>query len=177
MAATLAGGLAEGDAVVAWLRPAQVEALFAALPPKVLLYLSSRLAPPESLTIPPAWRERVRWISQRIEPAQLHANNVVGLLPWAASVGVPLADEVQQAEIYAATYFFSEALARMRGQWNRDYLLESLEMGEYRRTPGRLFYNLSLGPTQRVAAKNGHIQGFLPPDYRDIGRISPLLVP
>ena len=46
----------------------------------------------------------------------------------------------------------------------------------YGQPAGRLFFGLSLGPGQRVAAKSGHLLGFLPPDYGAVGPLGPRLV-
>jgi hypothetical protein len=170
--------LAEGDVLVAWLRPPELLRLFAQLPPgNTPVYVSARLAEPDKWVVPPAMQPRLRWVSTRIEPQRQHTNNSVGLTPWAQYLGLPIGDEALMAEVYAATYFFTDALARMRGHWSRDYLLETLESGSYKQPAGKLFYSLSLGPGQRVAVKAGHIQGLLAPEYRQVVPLSPRLVP
>lgn len=176
--AKLVADLNHNDLLVAWLRPAELQALFAHLPSgSSPVFVSARLAGPEKLTVPTALQARLRWLSTRIDPQRLQANNKVGLQPWAQHLQLPISDEALQAEVYAATYFFGDALARMRGHWSRDYLLETLESGMYNRPAGKLFYSLSLGPGQRVAAKAGHILGLLPSDYRTVVPLSPRLVP
>jgi hypothetical protein len=127
--------------------------------------------------VPQQLKPRLRWVSTRIEPERLRANNTLGLVPWARNLGLPSGDEALQAEVYAATYFFTDALARMRGHWSREYLLETLESGSYTQPAGKLFYSLSLGPGQRVAVKAGHILGLLAPDYRQVVLLSPRLIP
>jgi hypothetical protein len=174
----LVADIAEGDVLMAWLRPAELEGLFAQLPPgNTPVFVSARLAEPDKMDVPPKLQPRLRWVSTRIEPQRLHANNSVGLVPWAQHLGLPIRDEALQAEIYAATYYFSDALSRMRGRWSRDYLLETLESGGYTQPAGKLFYSLSLGPGQRVAAKAGHILGLRAPEYRQVVMLSPRLVP
>lgn len=176
--ARLLADLREDDVLVAWLRPPALQALLAQLPvPPAHVYVSARLSPPGAVSVPAALQARLRWVSTRIDPRRLRANNAVGLMPWAEQLRLAPGDEALQAEVYAATYFFSDALARMRGRWNRDYLLETLESGMYSRPAGRLFYSLSLGPGQRVAAKAGHLLGLLPPNYEAIGPIGPRLLP
>jgi len=171
-------GLTENDVVVAWLRPAELQALFTQLPSaNTPVYVSARLAEPDKLAVPPDLQHRLRWVSTRIEPQRLHANNTVGLVPWAQHLGLPIQDEALQAEVYAATYFFGNALARMRGNWSREYLLETLESGNFNPPAGKMFYSLSLGPGQRVAAKAGHILGLRAPEYSQVVPLSPRLVP
>jgi hypothetical protein len=175
-AGNLVADLGKDDVLVAWLRSPELQALFAQLPPAdTPVFVSARLAEPDKLVVPPNLQPRLRWVSTRIEPQRLHANNTVGLVPWAQHIGLPIQDEALQAEIYAAAYYFSDALARMRGRWNRDYLLETLESGSYTQPAGKLFYSLSLGPGQRVAVKAGHILGLRAPDYRQVVMLSPRL--
>jgi len=170
--------LGQNDVLVAWLRPAELQRLFTQLPPgNQPVFVSARLSEPDKLVVPPQLKPRLRWVSTRIEPQHLRANNAVGTVPWTQHLGLPLRDQALQAEIYAATYFFSDALSRMRGHWSRDYLLEAMESGSYNRPAGKMFYSLSLGSGQRVAVKAGHIQGLLAPDYRSIVTLSPRLVP
>jgi cytochrome c553 len=172
------GDLVEGDMLVAWLRPPELQRLFSQLPSASSpVFVSARLAEPNKLVVPANLQTRLRWMSTRIEPQRLHANNAVGLVPWAQNLGLPIGDEALQAEIYAVTYFFSDALARMRGHWSRDYLLETLESGGYNQPAGKMFYGLSLGPGQRVAVKAGHIQGLRAPNYRQVEVLSPRLIP
>jgi hypothetical protein len=70
---------------------------------------------------------------------------------------LPLKEEAVMAEVYAASYFFGDALARMRGRTSREFLLETLEGAHFARPAGSAFYSLSLGPGQREAAKGGHL--------------------
>jgi hypothetical protein len=177
-AGNLVADLSKDDVLVAWLRPQELQALFAQLPPTdTPVFVSARLAEPGKLAVPPNFQPRLRWVSTRIEPQRLHANNTVGLVPWAQHIGLPIRDEALQAEIYAATYYFGDALSRMRGRWNRDYLLETLESGSYIQPAGKTFYSLSLGSGQRVVVKAGHILGLRAPEYRQVVMLSPRLIP
>ena len=88
-----------------------------------------------------------------------------------------LSEEALTAEVYAATYFFGDALARTRGHWNREFLLETLESAHYARPAGSAFFSLSLGPGQREAAKAGHLLGFDGPDYVQLTTVGPRLAP
>lgn len=174
----LVADLGPDDVVVAWLRPPELQHLFTQLPPaSAPVYVSARLAEPGNLIVPPSMQPRLRWISTRIDPQRRRANNTVGLVPWAQHLGLPIRDEALMAEVYAATYFFSDALSRMRGLWSREYLLERLESGSFNQPAGKLFFSLSLGPGQRVAVKAGHILGLRSPEYRQVVPFSHRLVP
>jgi hypothetical protein len=123
------------------------------------IVFSAQLAAPGRVQLPPAWRRDARWVSARSDPQQLRGKNVMGLLPWAEQLKLPLKEEAVMAEVYAATHFFGDALARMRGRTSREYLLETLEGAHFKRPAGGAFFSLSLGPGQREAAKGGHLLG------------------
>jgi hypothetical protein len=163
--------LQPGDTLVGWLRPAQVKALAEARPqgvPGARIVFSAQLAPPEKTVLPLAWRRDARWVSAHSDPARVHGKGVLGLAPWASHMKLPLEQDALLAEIYAATYFFGDALARMRGQWSREFLLETLETAHYTRPAGSAYFSLSLAPGQREAAKAGHLLGFGAPDFRQV---------
>lgn len=154
-----------GDVVVAWLGSAMLREMTARHPTAfsgVSVYLSARLAPPTLSDLPPAWREGVAWISAGSDPARLRGKAALGLVPWAQRIGMALGDEALLSEVYAATYFFADALSRMKGRWNRDWLMETLEGSHFTRPAGAAFLSLSLGPGQREAAKAGQLQRYLP---------------
>jgi len=178
--AQLISDLQPDDLLIGWLSTAQLQALSAAVPQVPQgsqVIFSAQLAPPDKTNLPVAWRERARWISARSDPTRRHGNAVIGLVPWAQHLQLPLDDEALMADIYAATYYFGDALARMRGRWNREYLIETLENADYRRAVGGAYYLLSMAAGQREAAKSGHIQGFVAPDYQRIQPIGDRLVP
>jgi len=172
--------LQPGDALVGWLRPAQVQALAEARPqgvPGARIVLSAQLAPPQKTVLPLAWRRDARWVSAHSDPARVHGKGVLGLAPWASHMKLPLEQEALLSEIYAATYFFGDALARMRGHWGREFLLETLEAAHYTRPAGSAFFSLSLAAGQREAAKAGHLLGFGGPDFREVVVFGPRLTP
>jgi hypothetical protein len=144
--------LRPGDAVVGWLGSEQLRALAAARPQGLgvaEMVFSAQLAAPGRIALPQAWRRDILWVSARSDPQQLRGKSVLGLLPWAAQLKLPLDEEAVMAEVYAATYYFGDALARMRGHTSRELLLETLEGAHFARPAGSAFYSLSLGPGQR----------------------------
>jgi len=181
---TIAGQLpAMADAmVVAWLAPPQLQALLAApaggqradaLP---TVWLSAQLAPPEAVDLAPAWRSRMRWVSLKSTPERFRAAAVTGLQPWLRTIGLdPLQATPLQGEVYAAAYFFTDALQRSRGAWSTEHLLERLEAGVNNRAAAGAYLRLSLGQGQRVAAQVGQLQGWAAPDYRTLVPVSPVL--
>lgn len=173
-------GLRRDDILVAWLRPAEIRALATARPDGPgtgQLLFSAQLAPPQRADLPAAWRAQARWISARSDPARVHGQGVLGLAPWLQHMKLADDDESLLAEVYAATYFFGDALARMRGQWNREFLIETLESANFARPAGSAFFSLSLARGQREAAKAGHLLGFAGPDFQRLVRIGPRITP
>jgi cytochrome c553 len=176
------------DLLVAWLAPADLKRLALAWPALFSdsdapqLIASARLAAPEkvvspALAISAAFRQHLQWVSTRSDPGRRHGNAVIGLLPWLQRLGLEPGDEALQAEVYAATYFFSDALARMRAPRSREYLIEMLESTFYSRPAGAAFYTLSLGPRQRVAVKGGQLLGLAAPDFLRVVPIGARIVP
>ena len=166
------------DVVVAWLGTDALRRMVERLPEAlhgVPVFLSSRLAPPAEVALPTAWRRDAAWVSAGSDPARLHGKGVLGLLPWTQQLGIPLDDEALLSEVYAATYFFGDALARMRGPWSRDWLIETIEASHFTRPAGAAFFSLSLGPGQREAAKAGHLLRYT--DGAILSAEGPLLQP
>ena len=169
--ATLLSGLKPRDVLVAWLQPEELKQLARALPnsPQTAhVFVSAQLAPADKTDLPLAWRKNVRWISAHSDPTRLYGKGVLGLMPWAAHLHLPLDEQPMMAEIYAATYYFGDALARMRGSWNREYLLETLENSHFNRPAASAYISLSLAAGQREAAKAGNLLGFSGPDLKDV---------
>lgn len=169
--ATLLTRLKPTDVLVAWLRPEELKQLAQALPTSPAtahVFVSAQLAPTDKTDLPLAWRKNVRWISAHSDPTRLYGKGVLGLTPWAAHLRLPLDEQPLMAEIYAATYYFGDALARMRGSWNREYLLETLENSHFNRPAASAYISLSLAAGQREAAKAGNLLGFSGPDLKDI---------
>lgn len=164
--------------VIAWLRPVSLHKFFTqARASPELLVLSARLASPDAIDVPASLRRVTRWISTRVAPGHEAALNKIWLEPRLAQFGLPRDHDRVRAELNVALHYFSDALARMRGQWQREYLLELLEDGHYTRPVGNIFVSLSLASGQRVVAKSAQLLGFLPPDFAEIGPVSGKLQP
>lgn len=166
--------LAADDLVMGWLETGQVRALSAHDLPT--LWLSAQMAPPESLDLPAAWRPKVRWVSLHSTPDRFNAAAATGLRPWLRTLGLPMDSATpQQGEVYAAAFFFTDALLRSRGAWSTEHLLERLESGVNNRAAAGRYLRLSLGQGQRIAAQVGQIQGYAPPAYRTLVPLSPVV--
>ena len=174
------GDVTAQDLLVLWLRPpelAQVLQHAPQGPPSQQVVLSAQLAEPDAVQLPPAWRSTVRWVSVRSDPLRLYGKSLLGLFPWAAQLKLAVDAPAISAEVYASTYFFADALARMRGSWSQAYLMETLEGANFTRPAGAAFFTLSLAPGQREAAKGGHLLGYAPPDEATLQALGPRLTP
>lgn len=178
--ADLADDLKSADILLLWLRPEQVATLtkaFPKIPSTGRIILSERLCPPDKLELPPAWQARTAWISERTSPSVRHGRALLGLIPWLKQLNLPAGDEATQSEVYAAVFYFNDALARMRGNPTREYLMETLETAVDDRPPGASYYRLSLGPGQRVASRLGHLMQHSGPGPSQPESVGPALQP
>jgi hypothetical protein len=171
--ASAAGSIPPSHRVVAlWLPPQQLQALTQRWPDgwpgadQVLL--SAQLTPPDGIKLPAAWERQIRWASMHSDAGRLRANKAMVLSNWLSRLGLPEEPGTAQAETYAAIFFTGDALARMRLGWSGEYLLEELELGmTIYRPAGSVYFTVSLGPNQRIAAKTGHILRFRAATHAD----------
>lgn len=171
---------ADDETVVLWLRVAELEQALADLDQRGYggkLFASALLAPPEQVRVPPRLRQRLHFVSAFNEPSRRRALETVGLLPWLERAGISSSGKRGQSEAFAACYFFADALALMRGELDRDYLLETLEQSLGDRPAGAPYPRLSLGPGQRYAAKGGTILRYADMTSSRMAPIGPLIVP
>jgi hypothetical protein len=158
---TTASAADPATVLLLWLAPPQVQALVQAYPqglPGVRrVLLSAQLTPPSALELPPAWQAQVAWASMHSDPTRLQAARAMVVTHWLQGLGLAPQPGSEQAEVYAAAFFFGDALARMRLGWSPAWLMEQLEGAVNNRPAGASYFSLSLGPGQRVAAKTGAV--------------------
>jgi hypothetical protein len=172
----------DGDTLtVLWLAPDAVAAWLAAQPaPEAAarapqLVLSAQLAPPLATPVPAAWRPLVWWAALRAEPVRRAAGAALSLVPWQQRLGLPTdLDAATLDDVHAATFFFADAMAQLRGAVDTEQLLEKLEQAVDRRPAGAGYARLSLGPGQRIAAQSGQVLAFQPPGFTRLGPLGPL---
>jgi hypothetical protein len=146
--------------VLAWMPAQQVQALVQHGPPPPglqQLLLSAQLAPPGEIDLPPPWQPHVAWMSMHSDPVRLRAARALVLAQWLRGLGLPQRPGTTQAEVHAATFFFGDALARMRQGWSQAWLMEQLETAVNNRPAGAAYFSLSLAAGQRIAAKTGAV--------------------
>lgn len=176
----LPGDLNQNDVLIAWLRPPELQAMAKAHPmgpASGRVFFSGQLAPPERLDLPLPWKQSAQWASARSDSERLRGRTILGLIPWLTKLGLEPDNEPIQSDIYAAIFFFGDALAQMQGHMSREYLLEKLEQAVNNRPAGASYYHLSLGAGQRFAVKGGRLLGFVPPGYDRIAPLSERIVP
>jgi cytochrome c553 len=166
-----------------WLAPAELQRWVQrwpdGLPGIEQVLLSHQLSPPRELDLPPAWQCRVVWASLKSDPTRLRAGQAMVIGNWLARLGLAERPGSTQAEVYGATFFVGDALARMRQGWSPTWLMEQLEQSVNNRPAGAVYFSLSLGPGQRVAAKVGRMLAVPAPCTADAGlpwpdRLAPL---
>lgn len=147
------------DALVLWLRPADVSAL-GVLPERLsTVYLSGRMAGLEHAPLPVSWRP----VTHIAYPFDLPDRRRVRLdypLGWFRIRQIPVVAEQEQADTYLACGLLSETINHMVDTFVRDYLVERIEeMLEHRAITG-YYPRLALAPGQRFASKGGYIVHF-----------------
>jgi hypothetical protein len=159
LAAALAG-VGPADALVLWLRPAELSAL-PAPPPARAVFASGILGGLERAPLPAAWRPVARLAYAYDLPEQRRVR--MGFpLGWFKVRNLPLLDERVQTDTYLACTLLAEALGHMQDSFVRDYLVERLEVLVSHRLVNGYYPRLGLGPGQRFASKGGYLVRLAP---------------
>ena len=156
-AATLDASAA--DAVVLWLRAADLARLAEVPAPRATVYVSATLAGSDERALPAAWRAT----AQLADPYELPERRRAGLArfhAWLQTRGLPLVDERVQFDAYLACLLMAEKVDGSLENLTRDHLVERAEaILSMRLVPG-IYHRLSLGPAQRFASKGGYLARF-----------------
>jgi hypothetical protein len=153
---------ARGQALVLWLRPADVAALGDVPPGAATVYLSGLMGGLERAPLPARWREH----TLMTYPSDLPERRGVRLdypLGWFAFRHIPLVAEQVQTDTYLACSLLADVLNRMADNFARPYLVEQLQdLLEHRLITG-YYPRLSLASNQRFASKGGYVAHFRDP--------------
>jgi hypothetical protein len=164
------------DALVLWLRPADLSALGDAQGAPPIVYISGLMGGIENTPLPADWRARTRMAY----PFDLPQKRVVRVdypLGWFRIRHIPIVDEQMQADTYLACGLVSEALNQMVDTFYGPYLIEELQsMVEHRIVTG-YYPRLTLAENQHFASKGGYLVRFAGPTGTAVVADGPWLVP
>ncbi len=146
-----------GNALVLWLRPADLKALGKA--PKVPVYLSGLMGGLEDAPLPGGWRARARLAYPFDLPEQRRVP-VDYALGWFRIRGIPVVALQVQADTYLACGLLSETLNHMAGNLNPEYFVERIQDMLDQRIITGYYPHLALAPGQRFASKGGYLTHF-----------------
>ena len=173
---------AGGEPAVAWLGSDQLEGLWRVWASQIdqgpaRVYLSTSLFGTSPDAIPPELRERVFLV---------HPTEIPSRVPrlLARSRGWLKAKQIESpgAEQIQANAFFSlkvagEGAKRIRGFFNREYLLERIEHMAENATFTSVYPGVSLGPRQRFASRGAYIAQFASTGSDDLIPVGDWIVP
>jgi hypothetical protein len=154
-------GLGEQDAVVFWLRPADMANLakIMAKLPSPSTYFSATLAGGDAGGIPAEWKPGAA-LASPYEIGDPRQRNTLRLRQWLKTFGYPLVNEKLQTEVFFNLVFLSEITMHMLDNYYRDYLVERTEDMLATSPNVTVYPRLSLGPHQRFASKGAYIARF-----------------
>jgi len=152
-------GLAQGDALVLWLRPADIAAL-GTLPDKVSrVYMSGRMGGLEHAPLPAGWHD-VTHMAYPFDLPERRRIQVDYPLGWFKIRNIPVVAEQVQADTYLVCGLVSDTINHMVDTFVRDYLVERIEEILEHRVITGYYPRLSLAPNQRFASKGGYLVHF-----------------
>lgn len=149
----------KAEALVLWLRPADIAALGPAPPAQTVVYMSGLLGGLEDAPLPQGWRKQ----TLLAYPFDLPDRRGVRLdypLGWFTFRHIPVVALQVQADTYLACTLVAEVTKHMADSYVRAYLIEQLQtMLEHRILTG-YYPHLTLAAHQRFASKGGYIAHF-----------------
>lgn len=150
------------DALVLWLRPADIAALGKAPAASAAVYMSGLMGGLERTPLPASWRNSMHIAY----PFALPDERRVGVdfaFGWFTIRHIPVVAEQVQADTYLACGLLSETLKHMVDTFVPDYLVERIEDGLSHRIITGYYPRLTLGTGQRFASKGGYVVHFSEP--------------
>jgi hypothetical protein len=167
---------ARGQALVLWLRPADIAALRDVPAGAATVYLSGLMGGLEKSPLPAGWREH----TLMTYPLDLPDRRGVRLdypLGWFSFRHIPVVAEQVQTDTYLACSLLADVLNRMADNFARPYLIEQLQaLLEHRLITG-YYPHLTLASNQRFASKGGYVVQFRDPGGTALVAESDWIVP
>jgi hypothetical protein len=167
---------ANAQALVLWLRPADVAALGEAPSGATAVYLSGLMGGLDGAPLPADWRGRTE-VAYPFDLPEKRRVRVDYPLGWFSIRRIPIVAEQVQADTYLACGLLSEVLSHMVDNFTRAYLIEQLQsMIEHRVITG-YYPRLTLATHQHFASKGGYLTHFADAGGRRVVADSDWLVP
>ena len=151
-------GLSNKDAVMLWLRPADLSAVNKAAPkqPPAVAYVSGFLAEENYGFVSKAWKPHIQ-VVYPYELGDKRRKNVTTLKAWLKTWQLPLVDEAFQSEVFFNVLFLTDLSSQMLDNLYRDYMVERAEDMLSLGSNVSTYPHLSLARGQRFASKGAYI--------------------
>ncbi len=153
---------ADAQALVLWLRPADLAALGEPPPAPTLVVMSGLLGGLERSPLPARWRGRTI-MTYPFDLPDKRGVRVDYPLGWFYYRHIPVVDEQLQSDTFLACSLLSQVMHDMADALDRPYLVEQIQgMLDHRLITG-YYPRLSLSTRQRFASKGGYLAHFAEP--------------
>ena len=155
--------LSSKDAVMLWLRPADLSAFNKAAPKQLpaVAYVSGFLAADDYGFVTKAWESHVR-VVYPYELGAKRQKNGATMKEWLKIWQLPLVDEAFQSEVFFNLLFLTDLVSQMLDNLYRDYMVERTEDMLSLGANVSAYPHLSLARGQRFASKGAYIARFSP---------------
>lgn len=156
------GDVGAGDVLILWLRAGDFAKLPPIAPPTDAVFVSGLLGGLEDTPLTGRWRMASR-ITYPFDPPELRRFRMNFPLGWFKVRKIPLVAERIQADTYLTCGIVAESVQEMLDSFNRDYLVERVEMMMSRKAMSGYYPRLGLARGQRFASKGGYLVRFVEP--------------
>ena len=150
------------DALVLWLRPADVATLGTAPPAPAAVFMSGLMGGLERTPLSSGWRGRTR-LAYPFDLPEKRRTGVDYAFGWFRIRHIPVVAEQVQADTYLACGLLAETLSHMVDAFVPDYLVERVQDRLEHRIITGYYPHLTLASGQRFASKGGYIVHFSEP--------------
>src|SRR4029450_467030 len=146
--------------LVVWLERSQLAALARVPPPTAgRLMFSGWQSGLENAPLSAEWKSRAMMVYPVDAPQRRAARFEFNLRPWLKQHAIEHADEILLGNTLAACHLLSESMARLKGHYFRDYLVEMIQnypTGMGNAPASQAFPRFGLGPGQRYSSKGAY---------------------